>query len=393
MEKKILTVLTAACLSACLPAPVDPNITYSITGQALNVDGAPATNALITLYRIDSWIGVEKNFLQYPNFEDGLQYARQYKSITDNTGHFQFTVPGYEANTSRGNSAAFFMVVLGPPDGGTAITASDTFFFSATTPHIWIPSLKLWRGPISQPKGENFELSWRGSLGPAGTNTYSSGQTSVFLYAANQNRLQSAYQRYQESTVIPRAIFDNTWDPAEYFATCSAHIGSQKYSYRSALRSVEAEAWQPAMARINHLTHPSAKFYDLQFSETYFDALMDGNPNSSEFLEQGPLNHQEGFLMDLGSPRVINEILIYNINLQNFADTAITVSISKEDTDYPVQWKELSRHYGQHEFEDWLYLAHTTQAYGRWLKLEATRSSNSYPSPLFRSIGEIRILE
>ena len=206
MKRHLLTLLTLTT-AACNPPAVDPNADFNIEGTFIDVDGSPAGNTKVHIYKIDSIFGREHDYLQ--NLA-GLEPDSIFTTETNSAGEFSVTFKGHEVNTEDGTGAAFLTVVHYADGDPLSYLATGTawYSFNNANPTWTVGNVKLWNGGMaSETNDELIAFDW--SNNPAPNDSGAGYPYYVWAYNSGSENLQWAAATYDRAIDVPRAAFDN----------------------------------------------------------------------------------------------------------------------------------------------------------------------------------------
>ncbi len=387
-----LTWLAASfVLAACNPPAVDPNATFTIQGDLVDELGAPAANTTVYVFKTDSVFLRDDYYLQ--NLDDFPADAIYYTD-SDSVGHFEMSLKGVQVNTAGGGGAAYLAAVYYKDGGykqdvGQLATGTEWHHFADSDPVWEVGTLKLWDTGSASQIGSSIQMSW--TAAPAGNEAAAGMPYFVFMYEAGDTYLRWADHTFNTDIDLPRNAFIGG-NPAEFFIAgfSKAPGGSQLYQHRTGWGAVSN--WGPGSGSGNWAY--KAPIYDgAGMALSNGDYIVDNNIATGVSFPSGSVTALQ---LDLGGSTALEEIFVYNLQVQNLDDAVVTVSSTNEataspPTSYPTT---LATFVGSEEIQNWLYLdvvpASATSA--TWIRVQVDLVGVSGATPYFTGVDEIEVL-
>lgn len=398
------SLLAVFLLSACGPAPVDENASFTIEGQLYNASGAVAGSTTVRVLRVDSFLSAQvfnaDTLLHIPDLS-AINVDEQFTTTSDSTGHFSLTLRGAQVNTASGNNAASLAVLYQSNGVATSYlaTATDWHSFTDEDP-VWdVGQLRLWDGGTASQSGDLISYTWAASPLP-GSNVADADRPSfVFSYNAASSLLQWAEHTSASSVNVPRGAYDDG-NAAEYFIVTYSQSGSQHYHHRTNVKAVSN--WTAIQTNNNNYLQGAwgAKILDsfgAEFAPEAKDNSLD--PDTGRYFFSGATGDREVFYVDLGGVRSnISDVFVYDLGVAYLSNALVYVDVSNLDQVTPPalndgSWTNLIAVDGDQEFQSWLYLAYTGATpipATRWIRVIAEPEAAG-ASPYFVFLDEVKV--
>ncbi len=383
--------------ASCGPPAVNPDSIFTIRGVLQNANGLAAGDTDFKILKTDNAWDREDNILNNPSLPGTEQpFTSTYTGRSFSDGSFEMELRGNQVNQTNGKGAAY-LAVLFEEEGSSSnlmATATEWHNFRDTNPTWDAGTLALWDGGSARQSQGVVTFSMNGNDGaaPIGNTRDTTRPAFMMAYPVGSNGLQWAGQTLGSSMTAPRSAFDPGVSPDFFFTTFSQESsGSRTYKHRSSWKVNAISAWSSSTNVTNYLTESwGAEVLDADL--VTMPGAFDDNLGTP--FEWTTASNATEFFVDLSVSRSVQDIIVYDLGVENYQNATLSISISSDSGDLvPATWEELETWDGHDGFigegtVPWLYMGVSGNYLTRWIRIEV-HNVGAGAAPYFAFVDEV----